>query len=555
MSRNRGKNERRGPPRVVIMGGGYGGVYAALELQKSARRGKIELSLVSRSNFFVFQPLMAEVVSGSIEPTHITNPIRRLAKSANFYKAEIGAVDVEKRHVIISYQGQRRYHYLPYDHLIIAVGSSTDLSRLPGMAEHAFPFKTLGDAFSLRNHLIDTLEKVEVVDDPEQKREMLTFVIAGGGYTGVEVAAEINSFVKEAARSYLHVEPEEIKVFLLQGANRLMPEIAEDLAEFSHKLMERKGIEIRLNTRLKAATAQRAILEDGSFIPTRTLVAAIGAAPNRVLDSIACPRDERGRLIVDETLSVPSHQDIWAVGDCAAVPDVPAGGYMPPTAQHALREAKQVARNVLATIEGKSPRPFVFKSLGIFVPIGRFSAAAQVFGLKLSGFLAWWLYRSYYLYQLPRMERKLRVLIDWTLELIFRRDIVQVDFYGSQSLNRAHYEAGETIFQQGELARNFYIVLNGQVQVLRQHDGQSTPVATLGPGEYFGEMSLLHGDRHTASVQALTPVDLMVMGGADFTALATSSTQFSELLAGVMRQRMDSDSVKTPVADSVRHPE
>ena len=317
-----------------------------------------------------------------------------------------------------------------------------------------------------------------------------------------------------------------------------MPESAEERAEFSHKVLERRGVEIRLNTRIMSATAQSAILDDGTTIPTRTLVAAVGAAPNRLLDSIPSERDSRGRIVVDETLAVPGYPGIWAVGDCAAIPDAHTGGTAPPTAQYALREAKHLAKNILATIRGGTLRPFLYKSMGSFVPLGRFSAAAQVMGFKVSGFPAWWMYRTYYLSQLPRLERKRKVMIDWTLELLFLRDIVQMGMTRSAGISRAHYEAGEVVYQQGDLARNFWIILDGQVQVFRQEDGQETLIATLGTGEYFGEMSLLRGVRHTASVRTLTPVDLLVMNEADFTALASSSTRFGELLAGVMRQRL-----------------
>ena len=525
-------------PRVVILGGGYGGVYAALGLQKAARRGHIDLAMVSRDNFFLFQPMLAEVVSGNIEPPHIVNPIRRLCRFTNLHRAEIEAIDVERRHVIISYRGYPAPRPIPYDHLVIAVGSSTDLSALPGVMEHAFPFKTLGDALHLRSHLIGVLERAEVEDDPEQKRELLTFVIVGAGYTGVEVAAEIHDFVREAAGSYTHVDRAEIKVILLQGHRRILPELGEELAAFSHRLLQRRGIEIRLRTRIQGATAQSAILSDGVAIPTRTLVAAIGAAPNRLLDSLPCPRDSKGRLVVDETLAVPGYPGLWAAGDCAAIPDVRRGGTCPPTAQFAVREARHLARNILAAIRGARTRRFSHRGLGVFVPLGRYSAAAEVLGFKVSGLLAWLLYRTYYLYQLPRLKRKIQVFIDWNLSIIFRRDIVQQDVSRSGTTSRAHYEAGQVVFSQGNLARNFYIIISGKVQVFRVQDGQEEAVATLGPGEYFGEMSLLQEERHTASVRAITPVDLMIMSGTDFTDLATKSTRFGELLASVTRQRL-----------------
>ena len=306
-------------------------------------------------------------------------------------------------------------------------------------------------------------------------------------------------------------------------------------------MMQRRGVEVRLGTTIVGATVQRAILGNGETIPTRTLVAAIGSAPNQLLALLPGNQGPRGRLVVDETLAVPDCPGVWAVGDCAAVPDLRGGGTCPPTAQYAIRQAKHVARNILATVDGKNLRPFSHRNLGVFVPLGRFSGAAEVLGLKVSGFLAWWLYWTFYLYQLPRLERKVRVVTDWTLELFFHRDIVQIDIARSQGISRAHYEPGEFIYREGELARNFYTILSGEVQVVRLENGEEKPVATLGVGEYFGEASLLRGIRHTASVRTLAATDLLVMSGPDFKALATSSTQFAETLTDVMQRRLSDD--------------
>ena len=535
---SRERPNEQGPPRVVILGGGYGGIYTALGLQKAARRGEIEVSLVSRENFFLYQPMLAEVVSGSIEPPHIVNPIRRMLRHTDFYLAEIEGVDAQSHEVIVRYPGgHAHYERIPYDHLVVAVGSATDLSRMPGMSEHAFPFKTLGDAFSLRNHLISVMERAEVENVPNERPELLTFVVVGGGYTGVEVAAEINAFVREAAKSYRRVDAKEVRVILLEGASRILPELNEAQAAFSQRQLERQGIEIRLDTFIQEATARTAILADGVEIPTRTLVAAVGSAPNRLLDTVPGSRDPRGRLEVDETLAVPEQPGIWAVGDCAAVPDLRKGGTCPPTAQYALRQARQLARNIRASIKGEAPRPFSYRSLGVFVPLGRFSAAADLMGLKISGFFAWWLYRTYYLSQLPRLERKLRVMFDWTLELLFRRDLVKMDVVSNAGVSRASYQPAEVIFREGGPARNFYVILDGKVQILRHQDGQEREERTLGPGEFFGERSLLRGAQHSASARAETPVDLLIMNGADFTSLATSSTRFGALLDDAIQQR------------------
>jgi len=375
-----------GPPRVVILGSGYGGVYTALKLQKAAKRGQIELSLISRHNFFLCQPMLSEVVSGSIEPTHILSSTRRMLPYANLHQAEISSIELDSRSVVINHLGsQPRFDRVHFDHLVIAVGSSIDLSRLPGMAEHTFPFKTMGDAFSLRNHLISVLEEAEVETDPLEKEELLTFVIAGGGYTGVEVAAEINSFIRGAAASYRHIEPNEVRVILIHSGTRILPVLNDTLAAFSHRVMEKRGVEIRLNTRMAGATAQSAILSDGEVIPTRTLVAAVGTAPNRLLDDMPGERDRSGRLVVDVTLAVPGLPGIWSVCDCAAIPDVRTGGTCPPTAQYAVREAEHVARNILASIKGTRLRPFSHRNLGAFVPLGRWSGAADLMGLRVSG--------------------------------------------------------------------------------------------------------------------------------------------------------------------------
>ena len=524
-------------PRVVILGGGYGGIYAALGLQAEARRGRIALSLVSRDNYFQFQPMLAEVLSGSIEPPHVVNPIRRLCRHMDFHQAEILGVDTQQRCVSIRYPGQTVNRTLPYDHLLIAVGSSSDLTMIPGMSEHAFAFRSIGDAFRLRNHIIGILEEAEVEESPLRRQALMTFVVAGGGYTGVEVAAEINSFVREACRSYRKVQSSEVKVIVLQAMDRILPELTPDLAAFSQRILQRRGIEIRLNTLLKGATPERAMLADGTSILTRTLVAAIGAATNPVVRSLVCEHDKKGRLTTDEMLRVRGLQNVWAVGDCASIPDLVTRGLCPPTAQYALRESRHVARNIKTALRGNQPKPFRFKILGVFVPLGRFTGAAQVMGLRLSGFIAWFLYRTYYLYQLPRAERKLRVLIDWNLELFFRRDIVKQEVHASDAVARAHYEEGETIFAEGEIANRFYIILKGNVQVSRLRDGHREEIATLGPGDFFGEVSLLRGGARTATVRAATPVDLLTMDGTDFRAIASTSKQFNEMIEGTIRER------------------
>ncbi len=530
--------ERKGPvPSVVILGGGYGGVYAALELQSAAKRGEIELTLISRENFFLFQPMLAEVISGSISPLNVVSPIRRIVPHADIHQAEIESIDAENRRVAIRYPGHARLTYIHYDHLIFAVGSATDLSRFTGVEEHALPFKTLGDAFRLRNHLISMLEAADVEEDPFYKHLTLTFVIAGGGYTGVEVTSEINEFLRVASRSYRNIDPDDFRVILLHRSGRILPELGERLANLSHRLLERRGIYVRLHTELRGATGGSALLADDVYIPTRTLVATIGASPNPLISDLSCEL-ERGRLVVDETLAVKGGENLWAVGDCALVPDVLRGGFCPPTAQFALRQAKSAAQNVLASVRGTPTKQFRYKSRGVFVPLGGFAAATETFGLELSGFVAWWLYRTFYLLQLPRIERKLRVVTDWTLDLIFPPDIVKVDIERTHGTSRRHFEAGDYIYQKGDISSEFYVVVDGEVEVLREDDGGESQLATLGVGEYFGEISLLNGAPHSSSVRAKTRAEILVMTGEDFLALVSSSSLFGDLLREVVQRRM-----------------
>ena len=521
----------------MVLGGGYGGLYAALELRKAARKGKIDVTLISRDNFFLVQPLLPEAVSGGIEPPHIIKSLRRLLPGVDFHQAEINAVDPEMREVHIRHPGSPRDRRISYDHLLVAVGGSTDLSSLPGMSEHAYPVKTIGDAFTLRSHLLGALDLAQVTSSVDEKCKLLTFVVAGAGYTGVEVASEINDFVREAVRSYPNIEAGELKVVLLQRSGRILPELSERLALFSHRILERDGIDVRVNVPIRGATAESAVLGTGELIPTRTLVSALGARPNPLLKSFSRGLSAKGRLDSDEFLRVPAYPDVWVAGDAGTIPNLREGGSCAPTAQFALREARHAAFNILAVIDGRPPKPFVYRDIGVLVTLGGYKGAAEVFGLKLQGFIAWFLFRSFWLLQLPGLERKLRVMIDWTVDLLFKRDIVKYESATSDRLGRSHYERGQTIFRQGEIADSFYVILDGHVEVCRG-DGDSRHVlATLGPGQYFGEMALRRGGRHSASVIAEGPVDLLVLSANDFTALSTSSSEFSELIDSAIEAR------------------
>src|SRR5262245_42129830 len=341
------------PTRILVLGGGFGGVYTALTLEKllkaEIRRGEVELALVSRENYIVFQPMLPEVISGSIGLLDTITPIRRLCPNTNLYTRTVESIDLDHRGVMSAAGFGSRQHHLHYDHLVIALGNVTSFAGQPGLCEYALPFKYLGDALALRNRLIHTLEEADIEQDPEIRGALLTFVVAGGGFSGVEAVAELNDFVRAGAASFRHVDPREIRVILVHAGGLILPELPKSLAVFAQDILMRRGVEIRFNTLLTGATENTALLGNGERIPTRTLVATVPSGPNPLVAMLPAKR-ERGRLVVDSTLALPDHPGVWAVGDCAYIRDPKTGEPYPPTAQHATREAQCVARNIAATL-------------------------------------------------------------------------------------------------------------------------------------------------------------------------------------------------------------
>ncbi|HXA13665.1 MAG TPA: FAD-dependent oxidoreductase, partial [Opitutaceae bacterium] len=356
--------------RILILGGGFGGVYTAVHLEKLmtvVEREATEIVIVSRDNYIVFQPLLPEVISGSVELTHVISPIRRLARTARLYTREVEAIDVANRSVRLSPGASQAPSIITYDHLVIALGTRLDPGKIPGMQEHASPFKYLGDALYLRNKLVQALEEAEAEGDPELRRSLLTFVVAGGGFSGVECIAEMNDFLREAIRSYHQISEKDLRLILLQRGDRILPELTEGLSAFAHRLLVKRGVEIQLGSGLKAMSADAVVIEDAKTkqtqsIRTRTTVATVPAGPHPLLSTLPLPQ-ERGRIKVDEGMGVLDAPGLWALGDCALVKQVD-GNFSPPTAQHALRQAKTCAQNILASMRGTHRHVFTFTGLG-----------------------------------------------------------------------------------------------------------------------------------------------------------------------------------------------
>jgi NADH dehydrogenase len=383
----------------------------------------VEITLVSRDNFFLFTPMLHEVAASDLDITHIVSPLRTLLKRTHVMIGDVEAVDLRARQVRVRHGFEGHLHDLAYDQLVLALGSTTNFYGLPGLEQHALTMKTLGDAIHLRNRVIATLEEADN-ECATDNAGLLTFVVAGGGFAGVETIAAVNDFVREALRFYPRIDPSRLRMVLVHSGNVILPELGPELGAYAQRKLAMRGVELVLGARVQQVSSHQVALSTGMTIPCRMVVWTAGTSPHPLLHELPC-RLDRGRVVVDETLAVPDFPGVWALGDCAVVPDTRTGRPHPPTAQHALREATRVAHNIVAVLRGERPRAFAFRTIGQLAAIGRRTGVARVFGINFSGFVAWWLWRTIYLSKLPRLEKKIRVAIDWTLDLLFAKDFVQ----------------------------------------------------------------------------------------------------------------------------------
>jgi NADH:ubiquinone reductase (H+-translocating) len=408
--------------KVVVAGGGFGGFYTVRALERKLPRHSVKITIVSESNFLLYSPLLPAVGGGALNPHHVTVPIREQLKDAQLLIGRVSDCDPERHQLgFVSVDGDALE--LPYDQLIVALGSVSRNLPIPGLAERAFGFKSVLEALHVRDSLLRCLELAETIDQPEVREEYLTFVIAGGGYTGVEAIAEAQDLAAEILHLYPRCAAQGMRFLLVEANPQIMREVPEDLAAFTASELRRRGIEVRTGTRLEAVTGASVRLSTGEEVPARTVVWTAGIAPSPAVRQLGLPLDKHGRIRVDEYMQVVGRDDVWAIGDCAAVPD-PAnpGQACPPTAQHAMRQGTRLARNVAAALGHGAGRPFTFKTLGLVVDLGRRQAVAKILGVKLRGFPAWLFARTYHLMAIPRPTRRIRLLIDWTVELFFGRN-------------------------------------------------------------------------------------------------------------------------------------
>ena len=423
--------------RIVVLGGGFAGVTTAMNLEKELRDDPtVGLTLVSETNALLFTPMLAEVAASSVEPTHISTPLRSSLHRTRIVRAQVCGIDLEKRAVKLS----DREDTLPFDHLVLALGAVSSSPPGEGIAEQVLEFKTLADAIRIRNHVIDAFDRADAEPDVARRRALLTFVVAGGGFSGAELVGALNDFARGMLADYPGLSADDLRIVLVHSRERILPELSASLANYALERMRARGVTFEMNARVSAARPGAVVLKrkqpetaDATTtsepaeieIPTETLIWTAGAAPCPLLKELPVECDKRGALLVDNMLAVADHPGVWALGDCAAVPDAKTGKPCPPTAQFAIRQARTLARNIRASIKGQPLQPFHFDSLGTLCVVGHHTACAEIKGYKFSGFFAWFLWRTLYLSKLPGLERKARVMGDWTIELFFPRDIVQ----------------------------------------------------------------------------------------------------------------------------------
>ena len=526
--------------RVVILGGGFAGVYAAKYLLRGLRRAgrrDVEVALVSRENYLTFQPLLPEVVAGGVDMLHAISPIRRIVPGVELYVRGVEEIDLARRVVRLEPGNLRRCVELEYDHLVLALGNRLATRLVPGLVEHAVPFKYLGDALRLRNHLVHVLEEAAIAEDAAERRRLLTFVVAGGGFSGVECIAEMHDFLRHAVGAYPAIKREELTLVLLQSGETILPEMKPPLAKFAHEVLVRRGVRIDVNARLTAVTATEAMVRDKATgetrtIATRTVVATVPVEPHPLLAGLALPQ-AGGKIVVTNHLHCAEAANVWAIGDCAAVP-LTTQGFAPPTAQHAVRQGKLCAENIVRSLSGRELEHYKFESLGALASLGRRSAVAEVMGVKLSGFLAWLLWRGIYLGKFPGWDRKIRILVDWTMDLLLPRDVTQLRIFNPPQVRREHFEAGEAVFLEQDLGDRVYFVASGEAEIVI--DGRV--VNAVSAGGVFGEIALISKQPRLATVRAKTALDVVSVSRDTFDTLVSHFPGVEDAMRAVMARHL-----------------
>jgi len=536
--------------KVIVVGGGFAAVQFAKTLRKKLRASECEILLFSRENHMVFHPLLADVAGGSINPDAAATPLRQMLPGVACRTERVQRIDLGSSEVEFD-DGTGALSRLPYDHVVIACGAESNLGIIPGMTEHAFGFKVMRDATDLRQHIVRQMEKAEVSVDPDRRRWHLSFIVVGAGFSGVELAGEINELVRSSTRFYRNFRKQDVRVTLVHSQDHILPEVARTLGEFARKKMEKSGITILLDTRAVAATHQGIELSNGQMLEGATVVCTIGTTISPLVQQLDVPK-ERGRIRTTPEMRIEGQTNAWAIGDCAFIIDASDNQPSATTGQFAERQGRQAALNLVRIVKGEATQPFRFKALGQLCSIGGYQAVAEMFGMRISGFLAWFLWRGVYLVKLPTWSRRIKVGVDWAWDVLFPRDLSFLNTDSGQSLTLAYYRPGDFIHRQGELARVLSVIEEGEVEMLQSTEDNPAAkvIAVLAKGDFFGEAVLTAG-RHETSTRARTVVRVRQIGSTLFSEVSSAFSPFRDVLSKAIIRRSGGFWSRLPLAKSL----
>ena len=499
---------KEAPVKIVCLGAGYLTIHAVRSLRKSIRKGIVEVSVIDRNNYHVFHGLVAEVLTGKLSPGDIVSPARKLFKGLDFINGEIESVDFNAQEVTTTRLLDGKRFKIRFDHLIIGMGSTDDLGKYPGVSENTFRLKAYPDVVALRNHIISLFEYASIEADPAEREELLTFVIAGGNYAGIEVAVELDEFAADLTRHYFpQIEYEEVRIIVLHSGAFILPELGErfpGLLKYAVKKIGATNIKIRYNERIQSATPVSARTNQGQEISTRTIISCVGNAQSPLFNQWEVERHESGRLLTDDYFRLVGKDNLWAGGDCAAAPH-PKGGYCPPLAIYAMKAGVKISKNILRTIRKKPLAKYQFTGLGDACTLANRRALGHLYGVPFSGWPAWVAWRVFMFKYLPIWEKKIRTTIDWCIWPFVGRDIASYQSDKQLQVKELYFEPGQEVIVEGEDGNTMFVIYEGEAAVFQQ----DREIGRLTKGDYFGELAVLGNGRRSATVKSLSRLRLL----------------------------------------------
>jgi NADH:ubiquinone reductase (H+-translocating) len=539
------------PIKVVIIGGGFAAVKFAKTLRRKLGSAECQILLFNRENHMVFHPLLADVAGASINADAAAAPLRQMLPGVECRTERVQRIDVANSEIEFD-DVTGSLSRLHYDHVVIACGAESNLGIIPGMTEHAFAFKVMSDALDLRQHVVRQMENAEASSDAERRRWYLSFIVVGAGFSGVEVAGEINELVRSSTRFYRNFRKEDVTVSLVHSQEQILPEVAPNLREFAQKRMQKAGVTMLLNSRAVAATREGIQLQDGRMLGGATVVCTIGTTTSPIVQRLDVPQ-ERGRIRTTPDMRIEGQSNAWALGDCALIVNAFDNKPSPTTGQFAERQGRQAALNLVRVIRNEPVHPFYFKALGQLCSIGGYQAVAEMFGMRISGFPAWAMWRGVYLLKLPTWSRRIKVGFDWLWDFVFPRDLSFLNTDAAKQITHGYYRPGDFIHRQGESAQVFSVIEDGEVEVLQRVEGETDEqlLGVLGKGDFFGEGALVGNRPHETSVRARTVVRLAQVGSALFYQMAGTFAPLRDLISKAVTRRSGDFWRRLPLSKSL----